>query len=390
MKWANLFETFTVIARSGPEPKAKDPRRSNLLLDPAAGGASSLSSVIARSGPEPKAKDPRRSNPLIICHCEERLFSDEAIYSPLQDFRHLSLDKFGCTLMQSNLIMNYSNLFKKHISLPQDHGSWVFILSPLIIGIFASNRFTSDTAILVLTAMSAFFLRQPLSILVKVISNRRDRFDLPPALTWAGLYGLLSLAGLFVLIFRGFVFLLYLAVPGILVFGWHLWLISRRQERKQAGVEIIASGVLALAAPAAFWVGLSSYQPAGWWLWLLVWLQSAASIVYAYLRLEQRELINRNRIANATFGLVFNDQINNTRFGLRSILYTSFNLILTAILSIFGILPAFIALPYLLQCAETMWGLSHPAVGWKPTRIGFRQLIVSSLWTILFVIVWRL
>jgi hypothetical protein len=56
------------------------------------------------------------------------------------------------------------------------------------------------------------------------------------------------------------------------------------------GVEIVASGILALAAPAAFWVGRGYPDPQGWVLFGLVWLQSAASIVYAYLRLEQRSL----------------------------------------------------------------------------------------------------
>ena len=46
----------------------------------------------------------------------------------------------------------------------------------------------------------------------------------------------------------------------------------------------------ALAAPAALWVGQGYPDPQGWFLFGLVWLQSAASIVYAYLRLEQRLL----------------------------------------------------------------------------------------------------
>jgi hypothetical protein len=28
-------------------------------------------------------------------------------------------------------------IFVRHIALPQDHGSWVFLLSPLLIGLFA-------------------------------------------------------------------------------------------------------------------------------------------------------------------------------------------------------------------------------------------------------------
>jgi len=53
-------------------------------------------------------------------------------------------------------------------------------------------------------------------------------------------------------------------------------------------------------------------------------------------------------------------------------------------------LPRYIFIPYLVQWSETMWGIFHPAIGWKPTRVGIRQLIVSTLWTVLFIVTWRL
>lgn len=34
------------------------------------------------------------------------------------------------------------SIFRRHIALPQDHGSWVFILSPLLIGLFAAGKVT--------------------------------------------------------------------------------------------------------------------------------------------------------------------------------------------------------------------------------------------------------
>ena len=76
--------------------------------------------------------------------------------------------------------------------------------------------------------------------------------------------------------------------------------------------------------------------------------------------------------------------------GRRAFLYTSFNLAATLILGWAKILPQWIFIPFLLQWAETVWGIENPARGWKPARIGIRQLIVSALWTILFIIVWRL
>jgi hypothetical protein len=56
-----------------------------------------------------------------------------------------------------------------------------------------------------------------------------------------------------------------------------------------------------------------------------------------------------------------------------------------SILQVPGLLP----LPYLLQWGETLWGTLNPAVGMKPTRIGIRQLIVSTLFTLLFIIAWN-
>ena len=268
--------------------------------------------------------------------------------------------------------------FKKQIALPQDHGSWVFIFSPLLIGIFAGGSFTLSTFNLILAAMSAFLIRQPMTVIVKAYSGRRPKSDLAAARFWVLIYGSIAALALLGLILQKFSFLLILAVPGIPVFAWHLWLVSQRAERKQAGIEVIATGVLSLVAPAAYWVGVGSYNPLGWWLFLWAWLQSAASIVYAYLRLEQREL--KQDQAAVMSGS------EKWALGKRAFLYTSFNLGASLILGWANWIPQFIFIPFLVQWLETIWGITHPAAGWKPVRIGVRQLIVSMLWTILFII----
>ena len=267
---------------------------------------------------------------------------------------------------------------RKQIFLPQDHGSWVFIFSPLLVGLFAGGRFTAGSLSLVVAAIAAFLMRQPITVAVKAYAGRRAKTDLPAARFWIVLYGLIVLVGIAVLIGTGFGYLLILAIPGALVFAWHLWLVSRREERRQVNVEIIATGVLALAAPAAYWVGIGRYDPAGWWLCILIWLQTAASIVYAYLRLAQRDQTEGLQPAQAWI------------MGRRAFLYTTFNLVVVLVLGLFSLLPRFLFLPYLIQWIETLWGIFHPAIKWKPTRIGIRQLIVSTLWTISFIATWRL
>lgn len=272
--------------------------------------------------------------------------------------------------------MKFSRLFKRHVALPSDHGSWVFLLSPLLIGIFAGARWSTADLYLIIAALAAFLIRQPLTIVVKIFSGRRNRRDLPAAWFWIGIYALIGAAGLAGLILQGFTFIFILALPGVPVFAWHLYLVSQRAERRQMGVEIVASGVLALAAPAGYWLGTGWADPTGWLLFILSWLQSAASIVYAYLRLSQRELDGVPEIKS------------RLTLGMRALVYTTFNFGLIIFLAALQFVSAGLILPYLAQWLETIYGTLKPAVGVKPTRIGLRQLLVSSLFTLLFILTW--
>ena len=227
-----------------------------------------------------------------------------------------------------------------HIALPQDHGAWVFILSPLLIGGFAGGSFNSGTVNLFLTAMAVFLVRQPMTILVKVLSGRRSKEDLAPARFWIVAYILVASLGITSLFTQGYSFQLLIAGLGLPVFVWHLWLVSRRSERRQAGVEIAATGILSLAAPSAFWIGQTGYSPSGWWLWILAWLQASASIIYAYLRLGQRDLSMDEVMKNLW------------RLESRAFIYSNFNLVFTLTSGWAGYIPRWIFVPYLLQWLE--------------------------------------
>ena len=271
---------------------------------------------------------------------------------------------------------NKPRLFLRHVALPSDHGSWVFLLSPLLIGLFAGDSWSTAALFLIVASLAAFLIRQPVTIIVKVYSGRRSRRDLTAAWFWIGIYAIIGAVGLVGLLLQGFAFIFILALPGIPVFAWHLYLVSKRAERRQMGVEIVASGVLALAAPAGYWLGVGWADPLGWLLFALTWLLSAASIVYAYLRLQQRELEDIPDI--------------NTRMKMarRALTYTTFNVLLVLLLALTNTVSLLLVLPYILQWVETIYGTLKPAMGLRPTRIGVRQLIVSSLFTLLFILTW--
>lgn len=280
--------------------------------------------------------------------------------------------------MHVNQKISYSRhrLFVKHIAVPNEHGSWVFLFSPLLIGLFAGEKFSTASLLLVGAVLSAFMLRQPVTILVKILSNRRPRNELTSSLFWITVYGILGVGFFSGLVWIGYTALIYLVVPALPVFGWHLWLVSKRSERRKPLVEIAGSGALALAAPGAYWVGIGQYDSIGWLLWGLCWLQAATSILYAYLRLEQRGWPAVPSV------------LSRWKAGRKIVAYAGFAAVLVSGLAIFKIVPVYLPLAFTIQLIEAIYGTFLPAVKVKPTLIGIRQLIISSIFTILFILLW--
>lgn len=263
----------------------------------------------------------------------------------------------------------------KHIAIPAEHGAWVFLFSPLLVGL-AIGGLSRGSLPLLFALLAAFLIRQPLSIMVKVLSGRRQKKDLYPAVIWLIIYGVILIASLIALILLKYQFILYLAIPAIPVFIWHLWLVSKRAERRQMVIEIVAGGVLALAAPAAYWVGLERYAALGWLLWALTWLQVVGTILTAYLRLHQRQLRE------------LPPRLNLLKMSAQALFFNTILFAAVVILAMMGWVPALLPLAYLIQPLEVIWGTLHPAIKVSPVKIGIRQLVISSLFTLVFITTW--
>ncbi len=267
-------------------------------------------------------------------------------------------------------------LFQRHIAVPTEHGSWVFLLGPMMVGLVISGGLNGAQGWVILAALAGFFFRQPLTIWVKVMSRRRPPKERLPALFWMGVYGSVGAIAVAGILSQKLGFLVALALPAVPVLIWHLWLVSRREERRKPIVEIAGSGVLGLTAPAVYWAGMGEVNWNGWILWLLLWLQAIGSILYAYLRLNQREwksvppLTERMRAASAALMVCGGD------------------FAIVGVLSSVGILPSGLPLAYLIQFAEAVWGALKPAVGVKPVAIGLRQMVISTLFMVAFAVLW--
>jgi hypothetical protein len=273
--------------------------------------------------------------------------------------------------------MQLTQLFRRRVALPSDHGSWVFLLSPLLIGLFTGGRWSTVSSYLVVAALAGFLLRQPVTVAIKIASGRRPRQELPAAAFWIAIYagiGLLHVAGLTM---RGFGYILYLPLLGVPVFAWYLYLVAQHRERRQIVIELAATAVLSLSATAGFWIAQGRPSAMGWFLAFLVWLQTAASIVQVYLKLQQRQWKPRM------------DSRDRWSAALPAVGLSSTNLLLVAALCAAGFLSSWLFLAFVPQWLAALQGVRQPARTLRPTDIGLRQLLISAVFILLFLLSWQ-
>jgi len=266
-----------------------------------------------------------------------------------------------------------SRWLKRIYILPAEHGAWALWLGPLAIGIGVGGWNGAPTLLLVSSQLFAFLARQPLVILVKALSGRRSRNDASPASMWFVGYSLLAIISGCTLLAHGYTQLLWAIAPIAPMLIWQVWLVRNRAER-QMTIELAGSGMLALAAPTAYYVATGAIDRTALTLWLLCWLQSAAAIVYVYLRLAQRRLDAMPSMPE------------RWRMGRRAIAYTTANLAVSIGLAVTRLAPAWTPAAFTAMLAQAIGGTRSPCVGVRPQRIGFAQVGATAIFAGLMII----
>jgi hypothetical protein len=274
----------------------------------------------------------------------------------------------------TTFLQKLSTIWKKHYAIPSEHGSWIWWIGPLLLGACAGGKWRPAMLWLTLAALAAFLSRQPASILIKTFSGRRPERDRIPALVWLCGYSALAALAVSQLIRLNHGQVLWLAVPAVPILGWHFSLIAKRRERKQMGIEIIGTGALALAAPAAYWVSGGTDAVLPLILWLSSWLQSAASITLVYFRLDQKTWDSGLALAL------------RARSGYRTLAYHGFNFLFGWSLVCAGSLNAIAGMAFSMMLLDTLLAIVRPAINARPRSIGLRQLFSSSLFYLLMIL----
>ena len=259
---------------------------------------------------------------------------------------------------------NSSSLFRKHLIMPTEHGSWSWLLVPFAAGAGVSGDWNLSLFLTLTAGLAVFFMRQPATVWLRVQRGRARSSDGPLAASWILLLGLvaaLSLAGLMAL---GRAAILWMLIPLAAVFG--LYLLASRSGRsglRSLWMELVGACALALMAPAAMVAAAGDFSGHEWPLWGVLAAQNALGALYVRLRIYDThgKAINRPMIVIAHAAL----------------------LLIVAAAGMMGTLPQTTYLPFLFFMLRAIWAASAVRPVTNVKRFGFNEMgveIVGGSW----------
>ena len=220
------------------------------------------------------------------CEVEERLR-----YSAPSQPRNFAASQLYAILVRMDSSKRQTRLqfprlvYRKAIVMPTEHGSWPWLLVPFAVGAGVAGQFNLPVWLTLIGALAAFFMRQPMTVLLRVQRGKARAADGPIAAGWIltfALLGLLSLIGLIALE-RSAMLVLIWPFLAILV----MYLIAARYGRsglRSLWMELAGAAALSMMAPAAAIAGNGRIIGWEWALWGIMAAQNVLGALYVRLR----------------------------------------------------------------------------------------------------------
>ena len=250
---------------------------------------------------------------------------------------------------------------RKRLELPKEHGAWVMLYVPFVVGALVAGSLSWRVLLLLLSITFVFIARE--SLLAWWRARHRGQ-DKPEAMRLMLCYfGLASLFGAPLI----FVWHLFLLAPMGLLTALLLVLNAEqavRREDRTIGAELLAILGLTLTAPAAYYVARASWEITALWLWALSALYFASSVFYVKLRVHA---INPRK------------EQESRSVWRRCALYHVFLLAALLVLALMGSLGLLAVIAFAPVLARTFRHLFKPGERLNLRRIGVLEIIYSLI-----------
>ncbi|MCB8987354.1 MAG: YwiC-like family protein [Ardenticatenaceae bacterium] len=257
-------------------------------------------------------------------------------------------------------------VWRRHVVMPAEHGSWAWLLVPFGVGTAVAGQFTLASLLTLLGGLAVFMMRQPATVWFRARRGRARRADGRLAAGWLVGWGAVGLVCLIGLLLLERLALAWLLLPTLIIMG--LYLLAARYGRsglRSLGMEIAGAAALALMAPAAVVAATGSLGVWVWGLWGVMAGQNMLGAWYVRLRIHDTHQRPMNRTA------VW--------------LAHALGLLLIVLAGLGGIVPLAVALPFAAFLARAVWAVQQPRPVANVKRFGFLELgveIASGLWLV--------
>src|SRR5215813_9855396 len=250
------------------------------------------------------------------------------------------------------------------LKLPKEHGAWVMLYVPFVLGVAVAGRVNWPVLLLLLSTTAVFISRESLLVYWRARARGRDAAEAGGTLS---LY--LALAAAFgsplILAFE-----LFWLIPLGLI-GAALLLINGRQatrmEERGTTSEIMAIAGLTMTAPAAYYAASGRWEMMALWLWLLSALYMASSVFYIKLRVYRLNPRKQAEQRQAWRSCAF---------------YHSFLLVALLALIFAGGLSLFVFIAFAPALVRTFWGMFQPKTKVNLMRAGILEIVYSMIFLI--------
>ena len=260
--------------------------------------------------------------------------------------------------------------------LPREHGAWGIVLIPYLTAVGVAAHWTPAVVIGLGAVLAAFIARYPVELILNEGLYRRA--GCPPRqrvkkfaggyATVAGVLGIGLIA----------IWKLYLLLPiGLLalsVFGIHLWM-GRRGEDRSWAAELLGAAGLTLSGLVGWVVATGSLTATGALVWLLNCLFFCAGVVYVKSRIRHRLAVHRPELRSTTRWMVAGQVLM---------------LVAVTALSMARWIPPLVVVPFALAAARACWGAARNNRPFALRRLGWTEVALSVCFALFLTLGFRL
>lgn len=262
--------------------------------------------------------------------------------------------------------------------LPREHGAWVMLVTPLVIGLAGIGAVSPLAAALLVVAVGAAFLAQNAAG-----AMLKPRAPLTTA-TWLGIFSaVMAASGLTLVAGLGRWWLLALALPAAALFLLHVKLLkgpaAARLDRTLWG-ELLAAGALTLTGPAAAVAATGVLDGRALGLWLAAMVAFASGVFHVNMRLDAVKV-------RETFSWATRWRLGGGLVAFHAVMMVAIALAVILLPAPAGWLVAAAFVPFVIRAAVSYVRLEKGVPSFK--AIGIRETVLTTWFALCMIAVLR-